>query len=428
MCTVLCGCFVFPHAILSAFPFGCCTKKVFRFLSSSAAGSCTDFSTVYNSRLEQYAPLRPRSCCALGSLRSLRPELLHPIQRKRGDSYLTSGQKKTGSTPISNRGSDSQILRFVPHTAPRIFDGFVASVDSLRLKFVYSKTSYDYNSGARFDTVCDILQRLDSVAFWAENHFETEVNRSNFKIGKYEITMTFTLENGSSFTVLAGRYCFDNAVRLVASEIVLDVNPNKVPADQWHKVARILFAKAHSVTLQRFDLALDFPVARDHLHILSRGSSKYQKFEQHGVTTEYLGERSNHAAVKLYDKAAEIRESRSEVPEFDCTRLEITIEPKKYKGLSSLLPEIYSDLPLQLSCDFDALDFTAKALILHPDLAPVLRQSVSPNTWTKYRKYLQAARSDALTLDDAAVHAVDDYVRQILTQYTTAGMKTLLYC
>lgn len=341
---------------------------------------------------------------------------------------MTSGQKKTGSTPISNRGSDSQILRFVPHTAPRILEGFVASVDSLRLKFVYSKTSYDYNSGVRFDTVCDILQRLDSVAFWAENHFETEVNRSNFKIGKYEITMTFTLENGSSFTVLAGRYCFDNAVRLVASEIVLDVNPNKVPADQWQKVARILYAKAHSVTLQRFDLALDFPVARDRLHMLPRGSSKYQKFEQYGVVTEYLGERSNHAAVKLYDKAAEIRVSRSEVPEFDCTRLEITIEPKKYKGLSSLLPEIYSDLPLQLSCDFDALDFTAKALILHPDLAPVLRQSVSPNTWTKYRKYLQAARSDALTLDDAAVHAVDDYVRQILTQYTTAGMKTLLYC
>lgn len=342
----------------------------------------------------------------------------------------------TCSTPNSNRGSTAQILCNVPFANPLVLDSLVASIDSLRIKFEYSKTDYDHENFQTFDTINDILCRLNSVEFWTENHIDTEVNTSSFKIGKYQYTMTFRIGAGVSFTILAGRYCCDNAVKLVAPEIVLDVNPNKVPDAIWHKVARILFVKAHKVSLQRFDLALDFPIARNLLHLMPKSSSTYtkiissdyQEIIQLGVKTEYLGKRSKHGAVKLYDKSFEIKKDHENIPSFDCSRLEITICPQKYKSFSPLLPDIFSDAPLQLSAEFEELDFTAKAIILHPDLIPVLQRTVHRNTFMRYKKYIDVMSNNALSLDESSICTVEKYLKDNIAKYNSKiGLEKLLY-
>ena len=81
-------------------------------------------------------------------------------------------------TPTSNRGSTAQILCNVPLANPLVFDNLVVSIDSLRIKFEYSKKDYDFDNCKTFDTVTDILQRINSIDFWTENHVETEAKES----------------------------------------------------------------------------------------------------------------------------------------------------------------------------------------------------------------------------------------------------------
>lgn len=328
--------------------------------------------------------------------------------------------KNKAQTPYSNRGFDAQFLGSVPRYNPLLLDGVIASIDSLRIKYTFSKSAYDFEACSRFDTLNRLLFDLTSASLYMEGLFDIRPSpEHSFKIGNYRHTITYSHTDGWSFAVLVGRFVYDSAVKQLAPEAILDVNPNKVPEKAWGRIASILRAWALSVQVQRFDLAMDFPQNRDCFTLQQRAGSGYQKFvDQRGATTEYTGERSHHAAVKLYDKGADLGNA-----ELTCTRLEITIDPKKYKSISDLFPTILSHSPLSLDLDFSSLPFQVQAVLIHPDLFDLLKVSTSRNTWSKYekmiREYGQHNGETVLALKTDQQTEIDRYVRSYLSGLIT---------
>lgn len=329
-------------------------------------------------------------------------------------------------TPNSNRGFDAQFLCDVPRSEPLILDGVIASVDSIRLKFIFASSCYDFDSHKRCDTLVKVLEALNDLNLWNERLFDIDPGYEHgFKCGSYQRTIRYSHPDGWSFVVLAGRYCTAktasgagfNSARQVAAEAVMDFNPNKVPRRAWERVAGILRSWAVCVpTVQRYDLAMDFSLERSGLELQRPSGTGYQKFvdPSSGAITEYAGERSHHGAVKLYDKGAELG------LDTDCTRLEITIDPKKHKGVGELFPTILSAAPLNITTDFSELPFPVQAVLIHPDLYSVLKASCHRNTWKKYeaqlREYNQNAGDTVLSLSTDQQKKIDRYARDYIAR------------
>ncbi len=330
---------------------------------------------------------------------------------------------KRVQTPISNRGFDAQFLSSIPRYNPFLLDGVIVSVDSVRLKFSFRTTCYDYDSAERTDTLVKVLNALNSMDLWNERLFDVDfLPEHGFKCGAYQRTVQFRHLDGWSFSVLVGRFCTRdasggsgfNTARQIAAEAVMDFNPNKVPRHAWCRISDILRAWSVSLpTVQRVDLALDFPIDRDLLTMQKRSGSVYRKIDD-GSITEYIGDRSHHAAIKLYDKAAEVGMYTP------CSRLEFTIDPKRFKSLSSLFPTVLSSAPLELSMDFEELPFQVQAVLLHPDLYEILKKKVNRNTWRKYdsmiQEYSNSNGENVLSLSTEQCVQIDRYLRSYLAE------------
>lgn len=103
--------------------------------------------------------------------------------------------------------------------------------------------------------------------------------------------------------------------------VKLEFNPAKVGGCKWFgALYDFLIASAKYVDFKRFDVAIDIPVARSRLKLV-KDQRKYSLLEYSAENkTEYLGVRSAHGQVKLYNKALE------QHLDMDLTRLEITVE------------------------------------------------------------------------------------------------------
>lgn len=321
-------------------------------------------------------------------------------------------------TPISNRGFDAQILGTVSYYNPLFLNGLTASVDSVRMKYTYSKSSYDFEKNERINVLDDLLCQLNSDRLFMEGLFDIHHMQSNYRIGNYAHTMTYDLSDGNSFAVMVGRYSYESSDKQIAAEAVIDFNPNKIDPRVWKQITGILSSRAHSVTVQRFDLALDFPVQRGMLQLVQRPGSTYSRFvSEEGAITEYTGKRSHHAAVKLYDKSAELG---LDTP---LTRLEITISKDKYKTVRSLIPTIQSCAPLELSLCLNDLPFEVQAVIIHPDLYERLKASASRNTWAKYKKLIQDYDGTMFTIPDDQLDQIDRYIREYIATLPMSHMQ-----
>lgn len=327
--------------------------------------------------------------------------------------------KNQPKTPISNRGFDAQFLSIAPYSNPLFLDGVIASIDSLRVKFTYRQTYNDLVTNERHDTLVYILDQLTDTSRWLLGEYDVKVKESKFRIGNYAYTAHFELKDGNSFAVLIGRYVAPkdavgyayNKVSGYVYDAVIDFNPNKVPERVWRDTLGILSAYALSSAVQRFDLALDFPLARNDLQLVQRPGSGYQCFiDTKGVKTEYTGKRQQHSAIKLYDKAADLG-----LPEVACSRCELTLVPGKYESVKDVFPKITSMAPVELSMGFSELPFQVQAVILHPDLYDILKATSSPNTFRKYDKQIRAYGQTYLELPDDHAQQIDSYVQQYLS-------------
>ncbi len=329
---------------------------------------------------------------------------------------------ETTQTPISNRGLPAQFLCTPPYYRPLMLDGVTASVDNVRMKFVYSRSAYDFVLNERIEAIEALCGELTSVSLYMEGVLDPTYSSSNFRVGNYAHTITYKLADGKSFAVLIGRYDYKESKNQIAAEAVIDFNPNKVPAEAWMRITGILAARAISAHVVRFDLAFDFPILRSTLQLVQRPGSQYHLLSDEDYTqTEYTGKRSHHAAVKLYDKAAELQLSTP------CTRLEITIERSKFKTLQQLMPDIISLAPLEISLAFDELPPIVQAIIIHPDLYERMHRCYSRNAWAKYKSLLEGYKpGDSgffFTLPGDQITQIESYVRSYIAELPSAYLR-----
>ena len=124
------------------------------------------------------------------------------------------------------------------------------SIDNIRLKFEYKYNNYDFDHRQAVTSVDLISQQLDNQFFAGLDILWFKLDL--FRIGNYCRTCTISTLDWS-FAVMIGRYCFDNACKMIAPEAVMDFNPNKVPFDVVQRFVSLLKGSALSVAVQRFD-------------------------------------------------------------------------------------------------------------------------------------------------------------------------------
>lgn len=115
--------------------------------------------------------------------------------------------------------------------------------------------------------------------------------------------------------------------------------------DLFWEVHQYLFDRSKRFELLRFDFAVDLMVLRTEVQLL-KDSRKYAQFRKSNLDlTEYLGCRSSGGYVKVYNKTLE-----SEL-DYDCTRLEITLDDLEYSTLCRYLPRVVISRSVDFSGD-----------------------------------------------------------------------------
>lgn len=281
------------------------------------------------------------------------------------------------------------------------------SIDNIRLKFEYKYTIYNFDHRQTVTSLDLISRQLDNQFF---EGLDVMWNKLDFfRIGSYCRTCSIkTLD--WSFAVMIGRYCFDNACKMIAPEAVMDFNPNKVPLEIVQRFVSLLQGSALSVTVQRFDIAFDYALPRAEVRLIEDKSKGYRLFREQGAVTEYQGKRSKHGALKLYDKT---KESELPVP---VTRCEITIEHSLYKSVADVFPNLFYYGAEQLDITFVDLPFEVKACILCPDLIEVLRNSCNRHTFQKY--ICKVKEYGKISLAPTNWLEIDRFIHSALTTYT----------
>ena len=268
------------------------------------------------------------------------------------------------------------------------------SLDNVRMKFTYKYKKYDFEKHDITNSIDLYSVMLDRLFF---EGFDIKWHHCDFfKIGNYVRTCTISGIDPSSgawsCAVMIGRYTFDSTCKQIAPEIVFDFNPNKVPYGVFTEIIRRLRDGSLHVSITRYDVAFDFPVPRDHVTLIPNDRQCYKLFRDSlkGVT-EYQGERSNHNAMKLYDKT---KESSLAVP---VTRCEITVDGDYDKTLQHLFPVLVVLGDLQMDMGFADLPYQVVSCLLHPDLIPVLKSKVDHKTWKKYSNMISTHGQRNLT-------------------------------
>ena len=80
--------------------------------------------------------------------------------------------------------------------------------------------------------------------------------------------------------------------------------------------------------------------------------------------------------------------------------------------------------PVDLDLDFSSLPYEVKSVILYPELLPVLKQSVSRDTFAKFKKQIHAYGQTYFAPTDDQAAAIDQYIRDSLVKFkSTAFVK-----
>lgn len=164
----------------------------------------------------------------------------------------------------------------------------------------------------------------------------------------------------------------------------VEFNPNKV-CEKGASLVNYLLGSGFKLELSRYDLAIDFPLARDELRLIKDGR-KYGCEISNGMT-EYLGQRNVPGRVKVYDKQAE-----SKLPAA-CTRVELTCAGDwDAQTILEKLPTVFS---LQ-SANINSLKGVTRAFAhsvlvhcMHGDVAETWLRMVDHKTSAKIRNAIK---------------------------------------
>lgn len=191
--------------------------------------------------------------------------------------------------------------------------------------YIYEKTSDDFIYSIDNLRICFNIKNFDSFVNSLQP-YNTDDEYLDFKCKYYHSTKYYAFEHlytfvsfdkKRSFTIgfsQRGRHNFQY-------DGFIDFNPNKVGEWVFFSSFYCLFLdNAFDLFLRRYDLAIDLPFKREDVKLIKdRRSYHYLKDKS---VTEYLGKRSNHNYIKVYDKKAESK------LDYDLTRIEITVDPE----------------------------------------------------------------------------------------------------
>ena len=156
------------------------------------------------------------------------------------------------------------------------------------------------------------------------------------RVGCYKQNFTIALDNDNTYYL--GVQKWDDAPNEYRVNIKLEFNPNKVSGcTAFNSFYDRLLAICFWVEFGRFDIAIDIPVAREHVQ-LRKDQRRYLDYNySKSNRTEYLGQRSEHGQVKVYNKAMEQGLMR------DLTRVEITLDYDKasWAEFKRIFPHVF---------------------------------------------------------------------------------------
>lgn len=155
--------------------------------------------------------------------------------------------------------------------------------------------------------------------------------------------------------------------------VKLEFNPAKIGCSQeFYFIHSRLLSIAKFVDFKRFDVAMDFPVLRENCFLI-KDQRMYKLFQNsNSDKTEYLGQRSQHGHVKLYNKQLEGKLN------YPLTRLEITMDYENcsFFEFQRLFPEVYIFDDLTACFDLVSLSSTERVLFMacveHPEYLKML--------------------------------------------------------
>ena len=169
------------------------------------------------------------------------------------------------------------------------------------------------------------------------------------KLGGYRLLWVFKFEESS---VSVGLFWIDGKGKTHENVGFIEYNPNKV-GKEGNAIVEQLRNHCSSFEVIRYDLAIDYPVARETVRLI-KDKRKYS-CELSDAFTEYLGRKNKAGRVKVYDKQAEagLKEPK--------TRVELTCDGEwSVEEVIKHLPKVFS----YENADFSNLQRTTKAFAI----------------------------------------------------------------
>lgn len=208
----------------------------------------------------------------------------------------------------------------------------VYSVDMVRLEFFH-------------DDQQKLIDCIDKNVIFATMNTYT----SN-RIGSYRFMWTFdyadgehggycieqegeVIEDGTKGVIVKVGYGVVSKGGLSSKKGFVEFNPNKCEVN-GRKFIELLSGIGCLFVLKRFDLAIDYPIARNLVRVMRDRRTYEYIISSKGGATEYLGSRNAPGRVKVYDKAGE------QGIDCDLTRVELTCDA------SWSLDDIKTHLPI----------------------------------------------------------------------------------
>jgi hypothetical protein len=173
----------------------------------------------------------------------------------------------------------------------------------------------------------------------------------------------------------------------------LEFNPNKIiPAvGPWFREFLVMLKGAsrvggltNSIEIKNFDVAIDFPVARDCVQYV-RGNRKHVFYEvSKDEKTDYYGEGKKHGYTRIYNKGFEADLDR------DLTRLEVTLSLDDYYSVRKYFEAFSVMTSRQMHVmDAPALSAADRVTLELLNMHPEYLERYPWYTRKKYKPYIQ---------------------------------------
>lgn len=194
-------------------------------------------------------------------------------------------------------------------------NGVIYSIDMIRLNLKFTPDS--------INEFMDYLNKINLTLWNTELKYYNSVRQYTFRH-----LFNFKTENCSFVIALQ----FNSSERAEMYKGYIEFNPNKCRKDYvFEDIYRMIRSLVLYTQVKRYDLAIDIPVHISNCFLL-KDKRKYQ-FYKNDTITHYLGSRSCHGFVKLYEK------DTVEKLDYNLTRLELTVEFGE--DLQTILPVLY---------------------------------------------------------------------------------------